>query len=40
VDHIRERFGTASIGPASTLRQGKLRPLRKGDQQWGPDAPR
>jgi DNA polymerase-4 len=37
VDHIRERFGAAAIGPASTLREGKLRPLRKGEQQWGPD---
>ncbi len=40
IDDIRERFGTTAIGPASTLRAGGLRPLRRGEQQWGPDAPR
>ena len=39
LDDIRSRFGTAAIGPASTMRGGALRPVRKGEQQWGPDHP-
>ncbi len=38
IDQIRERFGSASIGPASSVGQGGLRQVRKGAQQWGPDA--
>ena len=38
IDEIREKFGTAAIGPASTLGRGGLRPKERGDQQWGPDA--
>jgi DNA polymerase-4 len=37
VDAIRERFGDAAIGPASTVGPGGLRPSRRGEQQWGPD---
>jgi DNA polymerase-4 len=40
IDDIRERFGVAAIGPASTIRSGKLRPVRGGEQQWGPDQER
>jgi DNA polymerase-4 len=39
VDAIRERFGDAAIGPASTVGPGGLRPARRGEQQWGPDRP-
>jgi hypothetical protein len=37
MDAIRERFGTASIGPASALEGGRIRVVRPGAQQWGPD---
>jgi DNA polymerase-4 len=37
LDDIRGRFGAAAIAPASTIRNGSLRPIRKGEQQWGPD---
>jgi hypothetical protein len=42
IDAIRERFGTAAIGPASTVSPGPgsargLRVVRTGAQQWGPD---
>lgn len=36
LDEIRERFGTAAIGPASALESGRLRAVRPGEQQWGP----
>lgn len=36
IDGVRRRFGTASIGPASAVRDGELRLVRKGEQQWGP----
>jgi DNA polymerase-4 len=39
VDAIRDRFGTAAIGPASALEAGRLRLVRPGEQQWGPSAP-
>ena len=39
VDAIRERFGTAAIGPASAVCERGLRLVRKGAQQFGPDAP-
>ena len=39
LDDIRNRFGTAAIGPASTMRGGSLKPVRRGEQQWGPDQP-
>lgn len=38
LDEIRRRFGGDAIGPASSLAGGRLRPVRRGDQQWGPDA--
>ena len=38
IDEIRERFGSSAIGPASAVRGGGLRVVRKGAQQWGPDA--
>jgi len=43
IDEIRKRFGSSSIGPASLVRSGPdgrpaLVPLRRGQQQWGPDA--
>ena len=37
VDLIRDRFGVASIGPASILSSTGMRVKRKGEQQWGPD---
>ena len=37
VDAIRERFGSAAIGPASAVSPKGLRLVRKGAQQWGPD---
>ena len=37
LDAIRHRFGDASIGPASTVTGGRLRTVRRGAQQWGPD---
>ncbi|MFT4655995.1 MAG: DNA polymerase-4 [Candidatus Aldehydirespiratoraceae bacterium] len=39
LDAIRERFGHAAIGPASAVSGGKLRTVRRGSQQWGPDEP-
>jgi len=40
LDEIRERFGSAAIGPASALESGRLRVVRPGEQQWGPtDVP-
>ncbi len=38
IDGIRDRFGTSSIGPGSAMREGRLKPVRTGAQQWGPDA--
>ena len=37
IDEIRERFGAAAIGPASSMSSKGLRVVRKGAQQWGPD---
>jgi DNA polymerase-4 len=39
IDEIRERFGAAAIGPASSITDRGLRVVRKGSQQWGPDQP-
>jgi DNA polymerase-4 len=40
VDDIRRRFGDDAIGPARLSRPGAgLRLTRRGEQQWGPDAP-
>ncbi len=39
LDSIRERFGAAAIGPASTVEHGRLRVVRPGAQQWGPEGP-
>ena len=38
VDAIRKRFGSGVVGPASAIRQGRLRTTRAGDQQWGPQS--
>ncbi|HSP28993.1 MAG TPA: DNA polymerase IV [Ilumatobacteraceae bacterium] len=38
LDQIRDRFGSGAIGPASALESGRLRVVRRGEQQWGPDA--
>jgi DNA polymerase-4 len=38
LDRIRDRFGSSAIGPASALESGRLRVVRRGEQQWGPDA--
>lgn len=40
IDEIRERFGAAAIGPASSITKEGLRIVRKGAQQWGPDQER
>jgi DNA polymerase IV len=37
VEAIRERFGDAAIGPASTVGERGLRIKRRGDAPWGPD---
>ncbi len=37
IDRIRERFGSAAIGPASSMTSKGLRVVRKGSQQWGPE---
>jgi DNA polymerase-4 len=37
MDAIRERFGDRAIGPASGVSGGKLRTVRRGAHQWGPD---
>ncbi len=39
IDAIRERFGTAAIGPASAVTSTGLKVVRRGAQQWGPEAP-
>lgn len=36
MDQIRDRFGPASIGPASVVGERGVRVKRQGDQQWGP----
>ena len=36
-DEIREKFGAAAIGPASSISGDGLRVVRRGAQQWGPD---
>ena len=38
LDEIRERYGDDAIGPASAVRAGRVRNVRRGAQQWGPDA--
>ncbi len=38
LDQIRDRFGSSAIGPASALESGRLRVVRRGEQQWGPDS--
>jgi len=37
LDEIRERYGADAIGPASAVRSGKIRNVKRGAQQWGPD---
>src|SRR5215217_5693690 len=42
IDRVRERFGAAAIGPASSVAVGadgrrRVRIVRSGAQQWGPD---
>jgi len=36
VDEVRERYGSAAVGPASLLEEGGLRLRRLGDAPWGP----
>jgi DNA polymerase-4 len=38
LDVIRGRFGADAIGPASAVRGGKVRNVKRGGQQWGPDV--
>ncbi len=38
MDEIRDRFGSDAIGPASSVRQGRVRTVRRGEQQWGPQG--
>ena len=35
IDRVRGRFGGTAIGPASTLTPAGLRPVRRGQHQWG-----
>ncbi|MGK0313618.1 MAG: DNA polymerase-4, partial [Ilumatobacter sp.] len=37
MDRIRDRFGADAIGPASSIRGGEVRNVKRGGQQWGPD---
>jgi DNA polymerase-4 len=37
IDDVRERFGESAIGPASSVAGGRIRLVRPGAQQWGPD---
>jgi DNA polymerase-4 len=37
LDVIRDRFGANAIGPASAIRGGEVRNVKRGGQQWGPD---
>jgi len=37
IDEIRRRFGASAIGPASAVRGSRVRVVRQGAQQWGPD---
>jgi DNA polymerase-4 len=37
VDDVRGRFGDSAIGPASAVSGGRIRLVRPGTQQWGPD---
>ena len=39
MDEIRRRFGADAIGPASAVRAGRLRTVKRGEQQWGPSVP-
>ena len=36
VDRIRDRYGSAAIGPAVLAGPDGLKVKRRGDQQWGP----
>jgi DNA polymerase IV len=38
IDALRQKFGASIISPASAMRGGKIRPVRPGAQQWGPNA--
>ncbi len=38
VDDVRGRFGDEAIGPASAVSGGRIRLVRPGTQQWGPDS--
>ena len=40
LDRIRDRFGADAIGPASAVRGGQVRNVKRGGQQWGPIANR
>jgi len=40
LDEIRQRYGADAIGPASSVRAGKVRNVQRGGQQWGPDTDR
>ncbi len=39
IDEIRDRFGANAIGPASSIDGRRIRIVRRGAQQWGPDEP-
>ncbi|HUJ66267.1 MAG TPA: DNA polymerase IV [Acidimicrobiales bacterium] len=38
VEAVRDRFGSAAVGPAVLLDSGRIRVKRPGDTQWGPQA--
>jgi DNA polymerase IV len=38
LDEIRGRFGADAIGPASLLKDGRIRNVKRGEQQWGPGS--
>ncbi len=37
IDGVRAKFGSSAIGLTSSLRRGRLDPVRNGAQQWGPN---
>ena len=39
IDAIRARYGGSSVGPASLVGADGLRVRRRGEAQWGPNAP-
>jgi DNA polymerase IV len=39
LDEIRDKFGSDAIGRGSSIVGGRIRTIKRGGQQWGPDQP-